>query len=67
MEPESKAAKEGFDKAYLPLKAGILEKTPHRRITTPESVAAGILAILTAPGTTTGHVFAHEGSTTTSI
>jgi 3-oxoacyl-[acyl-carrier protein] reductase len=59
--------KEGFGKAYEPIKAGILGKTPLAKVATPESVAAGILSILMGPGLTTGHVFPHEGGITISI
>jgi 3-oxoacyl-[acyl-carrier protein] reductase len=64
---EGEWLQKGFGKAYEPLKAGILEKTPLGRVATPESVAAGILSILTAPDMTTGHVFPHEGGVTISI
>jgi shikimate 5-dehydrogenase len=48
-------------------KAGILEKTPLKQVATPETVAAGILAILMGPDMTTGHVVPHEGGVTISI
>ncbi len=59
--------KEGFGKAYDAIKTGILEKTPLEKVATPDSVAAGILAILLGPDMTTGHVFPHEGGVTISL
>jgi 3-oxoacyl-[acyl-carrier protein] reductase len=55
---------QGFGKAYDQIKAGTIEKTPLARVATPETVAAGILSILTGPGMTTGHVVPHEGGVT---
>jgi NAD(P)-dependent dehydrogenase (short-subunit alcohol dehydrogenase family) len=51
----------GFGDAYESIKAGMIEKTPLKQVATPESVAAGILAILTGPDLLTGHVVPHEG------
>jgi 3-oxoacyl-[acyl-carrier protein] reductase len=58
---------EGFGSAYETIKAGILEKTPLGKVATPSTVAAGILAILTGPDMTTGHVVPHEGGITISL
>jgi len=59
--------KEGFGEAYEPIRNNILSKTPLGQVATPESVAAGIISILTGPGMTTGHVFPHEGGITISL
>jgi 3-oxoacyl-[acyl-carrier protein] reductase len=52
--------KAGFGEAYDAIKAGIIERSPLKQVATPESVAAGILAILTGPDLLTGHVVPHE-------
>jgi 3-oxoacyl-[acyl-carrier protein] reductase len=57
----------GFGKAYDAIKASVLEKTPLGKVATPETVAAGILAILTGPDLMTGHVVPHEGGITVSL
>jgi 3-oxoacyl-[acyl-carrier protein] reductase len=64
---EGEWLQQGFGKAYDAIKAGILEKTPLKQVATPETVAAGILAILMGPDMTTGHVVPHEGGVTISI
>lgn len=64
---EGEWLKEGFGEAYEPLKQGILAKTPLGQVATPESVAAGILSILTGPDMTTGHVIPHEGGITINL
>jgi 3-oxoacyl-[acyl-carrier protein] reductase len=56
--------REGLGEAYEPMKKAMIEQAPLRRVATPESVAAGIVSILTGPGMTTGHVFPHEGGIT---
>jgi 3-oxoacyl-[acyl-carrier protein] reductase len=53
--------KEGFGDAYENIRNSMIERTPLKRVATPESVAAGILSILTGPDLVTGHVVPHEG------
>jgi len=53
--------REGFGEAYEKIRDSFVEKAPLRRVATPETVADGILAILTGPDLTTGHVVPHEG------
>ena len=53
--------KEGFGDAYEKIRDGMIERTPLKRVATPESVADGILSILTGPDLMTGHVVPHEG------
>jgi len=53
--------REGFGEAYEKIRAGMIERTPLRRVATPESVADGILSILMGPDLLTGHVVPHEG------
>jgi len=53
--------REGFGDAYEPIRKSMIERTPLKRVATPESVAAGILSILTGPDLLTGHVVPHEG------
>jgi len=53
--------KEGFGDAYENIRAGMIEKTPLKRVATPDSVADGILSILMGPDLLTGHVIPHEG------
>jgi 3-oxoacyl-[acyl-carrier protein] reductase len=53
--------KEGFGDAYEKIRDSMIEKTPLKRVATPESVADGILSILMGPDLTTGHVVPHEG------
>lgn len=52
---------QGFGTAYDKILENTVERTPLKRVATPESVAAGILSILTGPGLMTGHVMPHEG------
>lgn len=51
----------GLGEAYDELKAMTVEKTPLKAVATPETVAAGILSILTGPDLVTGVVIPHEG------
>ena len=51
----------GFGDAYEAIKGSVVEKTPLKQVATPESVAAGIMSILTGPDLLTGHVVPHEG------
>jgi len=53
--------KQGFGDAYENIRNGMIERTPLKQVATPESVAAGILAILMGPDLLTGHVVPHEG------
>ena len=53
--------REGFGEAYEPIRNSMIERTPLKRVATPETVAAGILSILTGPDLLTGHVVPHEG------
>ncbi|HEB90943.1 MAG TPA: SDR family oxidoreductase [Deltaproteobacteria bacterium] len=53
--------REGFGEAYEPIRKSMIERTPLKQVATPESVAAGILSILTGPDLLTGHVVPHEG------
>jgi 3-oxoacyl-[acyl-carrier protein] reductase len=53
--------REGFGPAYEKIRDAMVEKTPLKRVATPESVAEGILSILTGPDLVTGHVIPHEG------
>jgi 3-oxoacyl-[acyl-carrier protein] reductase len=53
--------KQGFGDAYEGIRDGMIERTPLKRVATPESVAAGILSILMGPDLLTGHVVPHEG------
>ncbi len=53
--------REGFGEAYEPIRKSMIERTPLKRVATPESVADGILSILTGPDLLTGHVVPHEG------
>ncbi|MBC8187958.1 MAG: SDR family oxidoreductase [Proteobacteria bacterium] len=53
--------KQGFGDAYENIRDGMIERTPLKQVATPESVAAGILAILMGPDLLTGHVVPHEG------
>jgi 3-oxoacyl-[acyl-carrier protein] reductase len=53
--------KEGFGDAYENIRNSMIERTPLKRVATPESVAAGILSILMGPDLVTGHVVPHEG------
>lgn len=57
----------GFGDGYEKLKASMEAKAPLQRVATPETVAAGILSILTGPGLMTGHVVPHEGGITISL
>ena len=56
--------REGLGSGYEPMKKTMIEQAPLHRVATPESVADGILSILTGPGMTTGHVFPHEAGIT---
>ncbi len=58
---------QGFGDAYEKIKQGFVDKTPLKRVATPETVAAGILSILTGPDLMTGHVVPHEGGITIAI
>jgi 3-oxoacyl-[acyl-carrier protein] reductase len=58
---------QGFGDAYEKIKEGYIERTPLKRVATPETVAASILGILTGPGLMTGHVIPHEGGVTISL
>jgi 3-oxoacyl-[acyl-carrier protein] reductase len=51
----------GFGDAYEAIRANMIERTPLKRVATPDSVADGILSILTGPDLMTGHVIPHEG------
>lgn len=51
----------GFGDAYENIRANMIERTPLKRVATPESVADGILSILMGPDMMTGHVVPHEG------
>jgi 3-oxoacyl-[acyl-carrier protein] reductase len=53
--------REGFGDAYENIRASMIERTPLKRVATPETVADGILSILTGPDLLTGHVVPHEG------
>ena len=53
--------KEGFGDAYENIRNSMIERTPLKRVATPETVAAGILSILMGPDLVTGHVVPHEG------
>jgi 3-oxoacyl-[acyl-carrier protein] reductase len=53
--------REGFGAAYEKIRDGMIERTPLKRVATPETVAEGILSILTGPDLVTGHVIPHEG------
>ncbi len=53
--------KEGFGDAYEKIRESMIERTPLKRVATPDSVAAGILSILMGPDLVTGHVVPHEG------
>ena len=53
--------KAGFGDAYEKIRDNMIERTPLKRVATPATVADGILAILTGPDLTTGHVVPHEG------
>ncbi len=53
--------KEGFGDAYENIRAAMIEKTPLKRVATPDSVADVILSILMGPDLVTGHVVPHEG------
>ncbi len=53
--------KQGFGDAYENIRNDMIERTPLKQVATPESVAAGILAILMGPDLLTGHVVPHEG------
>ena len=53
--------KQGFGDAYEKIRDSMIERTPLKRVATPESVAEGILAILMGPDLMTGHVIPHEG------
>lgn len=59
--------REGFGDGYEKLKASMEAKAPLGRVATPETVAEGILSILTGPDLTTGHVIPHEGGVTISL
>ena len=59
--------REGFGDGYGKLKASMEAKAPLQRVATPETVAAGILSILTGPDLMTGHVIPHEGGITISL
>lgn len=59
--------KEGFGDAYEPLKQGMIDRAPLARVATPESVAEGILSIVTGPDMTTGHVIPHEAGITIAL
>jgi len=56
--------REGLGGGYEPMKQAMIDQSPLHRVATPESVADGILSILTGPGMTTGHVFPHEAGIT---
>lgn len=58
---------QGFGDGYEALKAAMIEKTPLARVATPETVAAGIIAIVTGPDLLTGHVVPHEGGVIISL
>lgn len=51
----------GFGDAYETIRSNMIERTPLRRVATPDSVADGILSILMGPDLMTGHVVPHEG------
>ena len=53
--------KEGFGDAYENIRNSMIERTPLKRVATPDSVAAGIVSILMGPDLVTGHVVPHEG------
>jgi 3-oxoacyl-[acyl-carrier protein] reductase len=53
--------KEGFGDAYEKIRDSMIERTPLKHVATPDSVADGILSILTGPDLMTGHVVPHEG------
>lgn len=53
--------KQGFGDAYEKIRDSMIERTPLKRVATPESVAQGILSILMGPDLVTGHVLPHEG------
>ncbi len=56
--------KQGLGDGYEAVRGAMIARSPLQRVATPESVAAGILSILTGPGMTTGHVVPHEGGVT---
>ena len=53
--------REGFGDAFENIRNSMIERTPLKRVATTETVAAGILSILTGPDLVTGHVVPHEG------
>jgi len=59
--------RQGFGAAYEKIRDAVIERAPLKRVATPESVAAGILAILTGPDLMTGHVVPHEGGALLSL
>jgi 3-oxoacyl-[acyl-carrier protein] reductase len=58
---EGEWMQQGFGAGYDKIKQDTVERTPLGQVATPESVAAGILSILTGPDLMTGHVVPHEG------
>lgn len=59
--------RDGFGDGFEKLKTSMEAKAPLGRVATPETVAAGILSILTGPGLMTGHIVPHEGGVTISL
>ena len=59
--------KSGFGDAYEKIRDSMIERTPLKRVATPDSVADGILSILTGPDLMTGHVVPHEGGSLINI
>ncbi len=52
---------DGLGDAYDAIKTAFEERTPLRRVSKPEDIAAGILALLEGPDLVTGHVLPIEG------
>jgi 3-oxoacyl-[acyl-carrier protein] reductase len=51
---------QGLGDAYAPIKASMQAKSPLGKVTTPEDIAAGILALIAGPDLVTGHVLPVE-------
>ncbi len=56
--------KEGFGDAYEVIKEGIMQKSPLRRVSTPDDVGRMIVGLITGPDLTTGHVLPVDGGLT---
>jgi 3-oxoacyl-[acyl-carrier protein] reductase len=52
---------QGLGDAYEPIKSSMQAKSPLGRVSTPDDVAAAIVALITGPDLVTGHVLPVEG------